>query len=103
MPRISEFFGVVIAMYFSDHNPPHFHAEYAGDEAEFSINTLEILEGQLPRRARRSLSSGRRCIGGSCRPIGNGPDSSCPWKRSNPWNEKDEEPRRCDARFGFLP
>lgn len=52
MPRISEFFGVVIAMYFSDHNPPHFHAEYAGDEAEFSIDTLEILVGQLPRRAR---------------------------------------------------
>jgi hypothetical protein len=52
MPRISEFFGVVVAMYFSDHNPPHFHAEYAGDEAEFSINTLEILDGQLPRRAR---------------------------------------------------
>ena len=39
MPRISEFFGVVIAMYFSDHNPPHIHAEYAGDEAEFSIDT----------------------------------------------------------------
>ena len=52
MPRISEFFGVVIAMYFSDHNPPHFHAEYAGDEAEFSIHTLEVLEGQMPRRAR---------------------------------------------------
>ena len=52
MPRVSEFFGVVIAMYFSDHNPPHFHAEYAGDEAEFSINTLEILQGGLPRRAR---------------------------------------------------
>jgi len=49
---ISEFFGVVVAMYFSDHNPPHFHAEYAGDEADFSINTLEILGGQLPRRAR---------------------------------------------------
>ncbi len=51
MPKVSEFFGVVIAMYFNDHNPPHFHAEYAGDEAEFSINTLEILVGQLPRRA----------------------------------------------------
>ena len=52
MPRVSEFFGVVIAMYFNDHNPPHFHAEYADDEASFSINTLEILEGELPRRAR---------------------------------------------------
>jgi len=52
MPRVSEFFGVIIAMYFNDHNPPHFHAEYAGDEASFSIGTLEILEGELPRRAR---------------------------------------------------
>jgi hypothetical protein len=52
MPRISEFFGVVIAMYFGDHNPPHFHAEYAGDEAEFAIDTLEQLQGHLPRRAR---------------------------------------------------
>ncbi len=52
MPRISEFFGVVIAMYYNDHNPPQFHAEYAGDEASFSIDTLEILEGELSRRAR---------------------------------------------------
>ena len=52
MPRISEFFGVVIAMYYNDHNPPHFHAEYTGDEASFSIDTLEILEGELSRRAR---------------------------------------------------
>jgi hypothetical protein len=51
MPWVSEFFGVVIATYFSDHNPPHFHAEYAGHEAEFSIHTLEIVEGHLPRRA----------------------------------------------------
>ena len=52
MPEISRFFGIIIRMFFDEHNPPHFHAEYAGDEAEFSINTLEILEGQLPRRAR---------------------------------------------------
>ena len=45
-------FGVVIAMYYNDHNPPHFHAEYTGDEASFSIDTLEILEGELSRRAR---------------------------------------------------
>jgi hypothetical protein len=52
MPRVSEFFGVVIAMYYNDHNPPHFHAEYGGDEASFSIDTLELCEGELPRRAR---------------------------------------------------
>ena len=51
MPRISQFFGVVIAMYKNDHAPPHFHAEYAGEEAKFVIESLEILAGRLPRRA----------------------------------------------------
>jgi hypothetical protein len=51
MPRISEFFGVVIYMYFNDHLPPHFHAEYGEAEAVYAINTLDTLRGQLPRRA----------------------------------------------------
>jgi hypothetical protein len=51
MPRISRFFGIVIAMYNNDHNPPHFHAVYAEYEAEISIQTLEVLAGGLPRRA----------------------------------------------------
>lgn len=38
-------------MYFSDHNPPHFHAEYQGYKAEYDIQTLEILAGNLPNRA----------------------------------------------------
>ena len=52
MPRICEFFGVVIYMYYNDHSPAHFHAEYAEHEALFMIATLEILEGDLPRRPR---------------------------------------------------
>lgn len=51
MPRISEFFGIVIAMYYNDHAPPHFHARYAEHEATFRIDTLRVLEGALPRRA----------------------------------------------------
>jgi hypothetical protein len=50
MPRISEFFGIIIYMYFNEHSPPHFHALYGGNEASFTIDTLEILEGALPRR-----------------------------------------------------
>jgi hypothetical protein len=50
MPRISEFFGILIYMYFSEHSPPHFHALYGDFEASFTIDTLEILEGSLPRR-----------------------------------------------------
>jgi hypothetical protein len=51
MPRISAFYGVVILMYFSDHNPPHFHAEYGEYEGVYAIETLETLRGELPGRA----------------------------------------------------
>ena len=51
MPEISRFFGIVIAMYFKEHAPPHFHAKYAGQRAAFAISDLAIIEGFLPRRA----------------------------------------------------
>lgn len=51
MPEISRFFGIVIAMYYKEHAPPHFHAKYAGDRAAFAIPDLSIIEGRLPRRA----------------------------------------------------
>lgn len=51
MPEISRFFGIIIRMYFGDHNPPHFHAIYQEDSAEYDINTLIIIRGSLPSRA----------------------------------------------------
>lgn len=51
MPRISEFFGIIVAMYYSDHSPPHFHARYGEYEAQFEIDSLEMRKGKLPRRA----------------------------------------------------
>lgn len=51
MPEISRFYGIIIKMYFSEHNPPHFHAEYQGSKAEYDIRTLESLVGKLPNRA----------------------------------------------------
>jgi hypothetical protein len=51
VPQISRFFGIVIAMYYNDHAPPHFHARYGEHEATFSIDTLAVLEGSLPQRA----------------------------------------------------
>lgn len=51
MPQISQFFGIVIYMYYNDHAPPHFHAEYGEDEAVYTIDTLELMRGKLPRRA----------------------------------------------------
>jgi len=51
MPRISEFFGIVICMYYDDHAPPHFHARYAGQEAVIEIESLRVLAGSLSPRA----------------------------------------------------
>jgi hypothetical protein len=52
MPTISEFFGILIRMYYDDHNPPHFHAYYGDHEAIIAIQSLEVLEGSLPKRAK---------------------------------------------------
>ncbi|TDB53396.1 DUF4160 domain-containing protein [Photorhabdus luminescens] len=52
MPTISEFFGILIWMYDDDHNPLHFHAYYGEHEAIISIETLEVMEGSLPKRAK---------------------------------------------------
>jgi hypothetical protein len=51
LPRIAEFYGIVIYMYYRDHGVPHFHALYAGQEAVIAIEGLRLLEGRLPRRA----------------------------------------------------
>jgi hypothetical protein len=51
MPEVTRFFGIVVRMYFRDHSPAHFHAEYGEYEALVEIETLSILRGELPRRA----------------------------------------------------
>jgi hypothetical protein len=51
MPEISRFFGIIIRMYFDDHNPPHFHAIYGDNEAVVSFEPITILHGDLPNRA----------------------------------------------------
>ena len=51
MPTISTFYGILIQMFFMDHAPPHFHALYAEHEILVNITTLEIIKGDMPRRA----------------------------------------------------
>jgi hypothetical protein len=51
MPIIASFFGIYIRMYFDDHEPPHFHVEYQGQEAYVAIADGAIMKGGLPRRA----------------------------------------------------
>jgi hypothetical protein len=51
MPELSRFYGIIIRMFYGDHPPPHFHAVYQGDEIKVNINTLEVIEGTMRRRA----------------------------------------------------
>jgi hypothetical protein len=51
MPEISRFFGIVIAMYYEEQPPPHFHATYGDEKAEFSIDPPGLLKGDLSPRA----------------------------------------------------
>ena len=53
MPIISTFFGIYVRMYHDDHAPPHIHVEYQGHEALMEIASGNILQGNLPNRARR--------------------------------------------------
>lgn len=53
MPEISRFLGIVIAMYYNDHSPPHFHARYGDSEIRVNIEDGEIISGEFPRRAQR--------------------------------------------------
>lgn len=49
MPSISIFFGIVIKMFYDEHNPPHFHAEYQGEKAVFDFRG-NVLRGDLGSR-----------------------------------------------------
>ena len=51
MPEISRFYGIIIKMYFGDHVPPHFHAEYNNFSAQISIVNFALLNGSLPPKA----------------------------------------------------
>ena len=51
MPEISRFFGIVIAIFYDDHNPPHFHARYGSQKVVIDIQSLEILDGEISPRA----------------------------------------------------
>ena len=50
MPEISLFYGIRVTMYYEDHNPPHFHAEYNGNKALVDINEARVIKGALPSR-----------------------------------------------------
>jgi hypothetical protein len=50
MPEISRFFGIIIAMFYNDHPPPHFHVRYGSSRAVIGIEDLALLDGDLSPR-----------------------------------------------------
>ncbi len=52
MPEISRFFGIIVAMYYNDHDPPHFHVRYGSRKARFAIADLRMIDGDTGPRAR---------------------------------------------------
>ena len=51
MPELSRFYGIAIKMFYNDHNPPHFHAEYGSQQMVVDAITLTVIGGSLPPRA----------------------------------------------------
>jgi len=51
MPEICRFYGIIIAMFYDDYNPSHFHARYGKDGVAIEIDSLQVLEGRIPPRA----------------------------------------------------
>ena len=54
MPEISRFYGIVVFMNFSDHDPPHFHARYEAQEVMVDIQT-GMIKGSMSKRALRMI------------------------------------------------
>lgn len=52
MPEICRFLGIVIGMYFDEHNPPHFHVRYNEYRAVMAIRSFNVIDGHLPAKVR---------------------------------------------------
>ena len=52
MPELARFYGIVVHVYYGDHLPAHFHVHYSGHSAKVDIETLALIEGDLPARAK---------------------------------------------------
>ena len=74
MPEICRFYGIIIKMFFEDHNPPHFHAGYGSFEALVEIDTLAVIGGKW---------NGLLCIKKNCFRYGKMPGPKNPLEKSN--------------------
>lgn len=53
MPEIGRFFGIIITIYYNDHDPPHFPVRYGANRARFGVAGLEMIDGDIGPRAQR--------------------------------------------------
>jgi hypothetical protein len=51
MPELARFYGIVVQVYYGDHLPPHVHVQYSGHSAKIDIESLALIDGELPARA----------------------------------------------------
>jgi len=51
VPEVSRFYGIVIKLFFNEHDPPHFHAEYGSERMAVRIDSLSVMAGKLSPRA----------------------------------------------------
>jgi hypothetical protein len=87
MPEISRFFGIRILMFYNDHAPPHFHAEYGGQRVSLEIQSLAVIEGQIQRRALGMVVEWARArVSANSRRIGSAPGRASPCSRSGRWS-----------------
>jgi hypothetical protein len=52
MPELARFYGIVVQVYYGDHPPAHFHVQYSGHSAKIDVESLALIEGELPARAK---------------------------------------------------
>ena len=77
MPEISRFFGTIIAMYYNDHPPPHFHVRHGAQKASIEIDSLSVLDGRLSPRVLSLVTEWAACTSPSFATIGTWPASNC--------------------------
>ena len=60
MPELARFFGIIIRMYAEaggPHHRPHFHAYYQEEVAIYTIDSIDLIAGSLPRPQQRLVEA----------------------------------------------
>lgn len=92
MPEVNRFYGIVIQIFFRDHEPPHFHARCGSHDAVIDIEDGAFNRGDLPVRLGGSCWSGPHCIGTNCWLRGKGRGAGTRLDGSRHWTDRHTDP-----------